>query len=127
MRGACMGVAIAGCVVAAWFWSPAVRAQSLDPLVADPQHYNLELENQWVRVIRERMGPGEKMPLHQHPAPGSVIVFLTDRHNKLTSQDGTVQDLRNRFDARPPRFFSRAVSFASIEGGRVERGCLCKA
>jgi len=75
---------------------PAARAQSLDPLVADPQHYNLEVENKWVRVIREHMAPNEKMPMHQHPGPGSVIVFLTDRHNRLTSPEGVSQELRNR-------------------------------
>ncbi len=74
---------------------PAARAQALDPLVADPQHYQLEVENQWVRVIREHMGPNEKMPMHQHPGPGAVIVFLTDRHNRLTAPDGTSQELRN--------------------------------
>jgi hypothetical protein len=75
---------------------PAAWPQSLDPLVADPQHYHLELENQWVRAIREHMGPNEKMPMHQHPLPGSVIVFLTDRHNRLTSPEGVSQELRNR-------------------------------
>ncbi len=73
----------------------SVRAQSLDPLVADPQHYHLELENPWARVIREQMAPHDKMPMHQHPAPGSVIVFLTDRHNRLTSQAGASQELRD--------------------------------
>jgi quercetin dioxygenase-like cupin family protein len=73
----------------------SLRAQSLDPLVADPQHYHLEFENQWVRVLREKMGPREKMPTHQHPLPGSVIVFLTDRHNRLTSQEGASQELRD--------------------------------
>jgi hypothetical protein len=95
MRSTYTACAIGAWIVSAWFGSPAVRAQSLDPLVADPQHYHLELENQWVRVIREKMGPNEKMPMHQHPLPGSVIVFLTDRHNRLTAPDGTVQDLRN--------------------------------
>jgi quercetin dioxygenase-like cupin family protein len=95
MRVFCMFVAVAS--VTSVFWKlPAVHAQSLDPLVADPLHYHLELENQWVRVIRERMGPNEKMPMHQHPGPGSVIVFLTDRHNRLTSPDGARQELRNR-------------------------------
>jgi quercetin dioxygenase-like cupin family protein len=75
---------------------PAARAQPLDPLVADPQHYTLEVENKWVRAIRERMAPNEKMPMHQHPRPGSVIVFLTDRHNRLTSPEGVSQELRNR-------------------------------
>ncbi|MBZ5635734.1 MAG: hypothetical protein LAO55_21610 [Acidobacteriia bacterium] len=87
MRILCLAVVLA---------VPAARAQSLDPLVADPQHYHLEVENKWVRVIREHMAPNERMPMHQHPGPGSVIVFLTDRHNRLTSPEGVSQELRNR-------------------------------
>lgn len=74
----------------------APRAQSLDPLAVDPRHYHLEVENQWVRAFRESMGPSETMPMHQHPVPGSVIVFLTDRHNRLTSPEGVSQEFRNR-------------------------------
>jgi quercetin dioxygenase-like cupin family protein len=73
----------------------AARAQAPDPLVADPRHTHLELENQWVRVFQEHMGPHETMPMHQHPAPGAVIVFLTARNNRLTYFDGTVKTLQN--------------------------------
>jgi hypothetical protein len=89
MCGTCRAITIGLC-----FWG-AVYAQAPDPLVADPPHYKLEVENQWVRVIREHMGPNEKMPMHRHPAPGAVIVFLTDRHNRLVSQDGAVQEPSN--------------------------------
>jgi hypothetical protein len=71
----------------AWSQSPA-NAKSLDPLVADPQHYSLDFENQWVQVTRERMGPHEKMPMHQHLPPGALIVFVTARNNRLTTPDG---------------------------------------
>jgi quercetin dioxygenase-like cupin family protein len=71
------------------------RAQSLDPLAIDPQHYHLDIENQWVRAFREQMAPHATMPMHQHPAPGAVIVFLTDRHNRLTAPDGTGRELRD--------------------------------
>jgi len=77
----------------------SVRGQSLDPLVADPQHYQLEFQNEWVRVLREHMGPRETMRMHQHPAPGAVIVFFTDRHNRLTGPDGVSQELRNPAEA----------------------------
>src|ERR1700733_12765602 len=73
----------------------AAGAQAPDPLVADPQHTHLELENQWVRVFEEDMGPHESMPMHQHPAPGAVIVFLTSRNNRLTYFDGTVKTFQN--------------------------------
>ena len=73
----------------------AAAAEAPHPLVADPQHTNLELENQWVRVFLEHLGPHETMPMHQHPAPGAVIVFVTDRNNKLTYFDGTVKTFQN--------------------------------
>jgi quercetin dioxygenase-like cupin family protein len=86
-----MRISTLALAVIAW----SARAQSLDPLAVDPQHYRAEVENQWVRVIREHMGPREKMPLHQHPMPGAVIVFLTERHNVLISPDGKSQELRD--------------------------------
>lgn len=75
---------------------PLAAAQSLDPLKVDPQHYTLEVENQFVRVFREHMAPRESMPMHQHPAPGAVIVLLTARHNRLTAPDGTSREFRNQ-------------------------------
>jgi quercetin dioxygenase-like cupin family protein len=103
---------------------PAARAQSLDPLVADPQHYTLEVENKWVRVIREHMAPNEKMPMHQHPAPGSVIVFLTDRHNQLTSPEGVAQELRNRAGdlmwSAPSTHRSENLTNAPFEAVQIE-------
>lgn len=88
---------VAAMGVLAWIGcggSPA-RAQSLDPLAIDPQHYHLDIENQWVRAFHEQMAPHATMPMHQHPAPGAVIVFLTDRHNRLTAPDGASRDLRD--------------------------------
>jgi quercetin dioxygenase-like cupin family protein len=102
----------------------SLRAQSLDPLVADPQHYHLEFENQWVRVIREKMGPHEKMPMHAHPSPGSVIVFLTDRHNRLISQDGASQELRDSAGdlmwSAPSTHRSENLSDAPFEAVQIE-------
>ena len=73
--------------------------QSLDPLAVDHQHYKVDVENQWVRAFREKMAPFEKMPMHQHPGPGAVIVLLTDRHNRLTSPEGTSRELRDHAGA----------------------------
>jgi uncharacterized RmlC-like cupin family protein len=85
---------IAAAAVSAWAQQPAPK-HAPDPLAADPGHTHLELENQWVRVFKEHMGPHETMPMHQHPAPGAVIVFLTDRNNKLTYFDGSVKTFQN--------------------------------
>jgi quercetin dioxygenase-like cupin family protein len=102
----------------------ALSAQSLDPLAVDPHHYHLDLENQWVRVIREHMAPRETMPMHQHPAPGAVIVFLTSRHNRLISPDGKSQDLRNQAGdlmwSQPSTHRSENLSDAPFEAVQIE-------
>ena len=79
-----------------WISSPPARgAEIQDPLIADPPHYTLEIDNQWTRVFREHMGPRDTMIMHKHPLPGAVIVMLTDRHNRLTAPDGTFREFKN--------------------------------
>lgn len=92
IRAICFAGVFAAVGSALWFALPAAHAQVPDPVAADPRHVRLEFENQWVRVFREQMGPHEQMPMHQHPAPGAVVVLLTDRHNRLTAPDGTARE-----------------------------------
>jgi len=75
----------------AGFWlggRVAYTQESLDPLVVDPQHYHLEFENEFVKVIRCRIGPHEKVAMHRHPV-GSVILFVTDLNLRQAVPDGT--------------------------------------
>ena len=44
-----------------WPWS-----DSLDALVAAPDHHSLLFENESVRILDTRIGPGEITPLHTH-------------------------------------------------------------
>jgi quercetin dioxygenase-like cupin family protein len=53
-----------------------------------------EIDNNWVRVLRVTQAPHEKSMLRDHPA--SVIVYLTDAHEKFTSSDGKTQDLKKK-------------------------------
>jgi len=53
-----------------------------DPITVDPKHYNVEFENDQVRIVRITYGPGEKSVMHGHPS--SVLVFLTDCHGRFT-------------------------------------------
>jgi quercetin dioxygenase-like cupin family protein len=69
---------------------PAVSASAQDAVAVDPKHYQVELENDQVRVLRIRYGPGEKSVMHQHPA--GVAVFLTDGQVKFTTADGKSQE-----------------------------------
>jgi quercetin dioxygenase-like cupin family protein len=70
--------------------SPA-PSEPLDATMIDPQHYHVELENEYVRVIRVSIGPHEKLRLHKHPDTGAVLVHLTDQNMRLTMSDGTTR------------------------------------
>ncbi len=63
-----------------------------DPLKVDPKHYKVEGENEQVRVVRIRYGPGEKSVIHGHPA--SIGVHLTDAHVRFTFSDGKTEEVR---------------------------------
>ena len=57
-----------------------------DSVAVDPKHYKVEFQNDRVRVLRVKYGPGEKSVMHAHPA--NVAVFLTDGQTKMTLPDG---------------------------------------
>lgn len=64
-----------------------------DATVASPNQYKVEFENEFVRVIRVRFEPHATMAMHEHPAPGGVIVTLTDQDARLTAPDGTSREV----------------------------------
>jgi quercetin dioxygenase-like cupin family protein len=105
-------------------WAALAQAQSLDPISADPQHYKLEIENQWVRVIREHMAPHDTMAMHQHPGPGAVIVLLADRSNRLIAPDGKSQDVGGHAGdvmwSLPSTHRSENLTGAAFEGLQIE-------
>ncbi len=69
---------------------PMSSSQAQDPTEVDSGHYTVEFENDQVRVVRIKYGPGEKSVLHDHP--DGVAVFLTDSKAKMTLPDGQVMD-----------------------------------
>jgi quercetin dioxygenase-like cupin family protein len=58
-----------------------------DAVDADPQHYTVEFENDKVRIIRIKYGPGEKSVMHTHAQ--HVVVTLTENESRMTLPDGT--------------------------------------
>jgi hypothetical protein len=52
----------------------------LDPVAVDPQHYKVDLENEFVRVLRVTFGPGEKGARHEHIL-NRVVFYLNDQPN----------------------------------------------
>ena len=50
----------------------------LDPVTVDARHYKVELENEYVRVLRVHYEPREKGPTHEHIL-NRVVVYLNDQ------------------------------------------------
>ncbi len=47
-----------------------------------------------MRVVRVQVGPHGTLPMHQHPA--SVLVCLTDIHERITDADGKAQEVTRK-------------------------------
>ncbi len=62
-----------------------------DATTADPKHYTVEFENDRVRVIRVKYGPGEKSVMHTHGP--NVAVFLSDISVRMHLPGGTSMDI----------------------------------
>ena len=67
-----------------WDWPDA-----LDALIAAPQFHRLVFENDEVRVLDTRIGPGETVPMHIHRWP-AVIYLLASDHIVRRDIDGEV-------------------------------------
>ncbi len=60
------------------FFGATYTGIAQNPYAVCPRNYRLELENDWVRVSRAMFAPGDKLPVHDHPARPAVFVYLTD-------------------------------------------------
>ncbi len=63
----------------------------IDPVEVDANHYQVEFENEKVRVLRVHYGPREKSPLHHHPA--SIAVLLKKCDFRFYNQTGGKQEI----------------------------------
>ena len=52
----------------------------LDPVAVDAAHYQVEFENEHVRVLRVQFGPHEKGQMHEHIL-NRVVLYLNDQTN----------------------------------------------
>lgn len=68
---------------------------SKDPVLVDPTHHHVTLENEHVRVFEVLAAPGAKSPMHSH-AP-FVLVSLSKARLRMTLPDGS----KSIFDLNP--------------------------
>ena len=70
---------------------PEIVLPPKDILKIDPKHYQLEFENERVRVLRVTLGPDERVPMHD--ATAATVVCVTECHVRFTPPNGRVQDV----------------------------------
>ena len=85
-----MNMKILGCITTFAIAFFSVNAIAEDAVDADPERYTVEFENDKVRVIRVKYGPGEKSVMHTHGP--NVAVFLTSNKTVFHLPDGTSVD-----------------------------------
>jgi quercetin dioxygenase-like cupin family protein len=68
---------------------PAVMAQELSKV--DPAHVAVELDNDTLQVTTVSLTPGEKLPLHTHPA--YVVYTIYGGTVRIAYQGGKTEDL----------------------------------
>ena len=75
--------------------SAKAGTSSLDPVKLDSKHYQVEFENDQVRVLRVRIGAKETAPMHEHVL-NRVVTYLTDQNFTVTTAEGKVQSVEHK-------------------------------
>jgi hypothetical protein len=70
-------------------WPP-----ELDAMIAAPQHHELILENDQVRVLKTHIPPGEKTAVHTHPWPGVLHIIQWSDLIRTDENDQVLLDTR---------------------------------
>jgi quercetin dioxygenase-like cupin family protein len=65
------------------------------PPAAGPADAKVEFENESIIVVRVRMAPHEKTPMHDI-ASARLVVWLTDVHLRDTHPDGSANEIHRR-------------------------------
>jgi quercetin dioxygenase-like cupin family protein len=67
-----------------------MAASAQDPVKTSPQFYKVLLDNDQVRVLEYRLKPGEKEPMHSHPA--GVVYVLSGATLKFSYPGGRTEE-----------------------------------
>ncbi len=83
-------VGLVGCQPAVEVADTPDVPEFLDPVMADGEHYVLEFENDYVRVLRENLAGGDGGAMHSHR--DRVSVYLNDAIVTITPRGGDPVD-----------------------------------
>lgn len=69
----------------------ALPSHAQNPVEVDPEHYRLEYEDKQVRVLRFRLAPGERSPLHEHAA--RITVVVSGSRLRIADTEGAIHEM----------------------------------
>ena len=72
------------------------RRSARDPLKVNPENARVELENEYVRVLRCKYPANVREPLHEHLGQNGLTVALDDVELKVTTQGGEDRTVKLR-------------------------------
>jgi len=78
-------------VVVSFLTITSSKAMAQDPVKVAPEKCKALLENDRVRVLDFWLKPGDKLPMHSHPA--SILYVLTNGKVRTILPDGKVTDM----------------------------------
>ena len=67
----------------------------LDAMIAAPDHHEILLENDRVRVLDTRLGPGERTPVHTHASPAALYVMSWSDFLRRDAHGNIIVDSRD--------------------------------
>ena len=67
---------------------------ALDAMSAAPDHHEVLLENERVRVLDTRLGPGEQTPVHTHQWPSALYVLSWSEFVRYDPEGNVLVDSR---------------------------------
>jgi len=77
-------------ILASLLSAMCMATSAQNPVTTSPQFYKVLLENDQVRVLEYRLKPGEKEPMHSHPA--GVVYVLSGGTLKFSYPDGRTEE-----------------------------------
>ena len=93
-----------------WSWP-----DSLDAVVAAPNHHVVMLENAEVRVLDTRIAPGETVPLHTHRWPSVLYVLSWSDFVRRDDRGDVTLDSRTAGLTPPKVLWSPALPPHTLE------------
>jgi len=95
--------------------SPDDWPESLDALVAAPQHHSLIFETQRVRVLQTLIPPGETTAVHTHRWPSVIHVVSASEFIRRDANGKVLVDTRAAKPSSPEFLWSEPLPPHSVE------------